>query len=251
MSPTPRSPAAPRLGIGLTSPSPELAQICAHAGFDFVLIDMEHGPISIETAYRMVTAIAPTVAEAWIRVTHNDVALIKQALDTGAREVVVPMVTTKEEAERAVAAAKYPTKGIRGWGPFRTQYPWQTDMFDYARRADAETRLSVLIEHPRAIENIDAILDVEGLGGAIAAPFDLAVNMGFKDGPAHPEVQQALAHASRKIAAKGFPLISFVTTPEQGRLALDRGAQALFLGFDTMFLPAAVQRYRAVLAPGG
>jgi 4-hydroxy-2-oxoheptanedioate aldolase len=240
---TPPLPPGPRLGLGLTCPSPELAQICAHAGFQFILIDMEHGPISIETAYRMVMAIAPTPAEAWIRVTHNDVALIKQALDTGAREIVVPMVNSKVQAECAVAAAKYPPQGIRGWGPFRTQYPWRTSMFDYGARANAETRVSVLIEHPLAIENIDEILAVEGLGGAIAAPFDLAVNMGFNDGPGHPEVQEALAHASAKIAAKGFPLVSFATTPEQGRLALAGGAQLLFLGMDTMFLPSAVQSY--------
>jgi 2-keto-3-deoxy-L-rhamnonate aldolase RhmA len=121
-------------------------------------------------------------------------------------------------------------------------------MLDYAKRANAETRLSVLIEHPRAIENIDEILAVEGLGGAIAAPLDLAVNMGFADGPGHPEVQEAIAYASKKIAAKGFPLVSFAVTPEQGQLAMARGAKLLFLGFDTMFIPAAVQGYLARLS---
>jgi hypothetical protein len=85
-------------------------------------------------------------------------------------------------------------------------------MLDYASRAYAETQLVALIEHPRAIENIDEILAVEGLGGAIAAPFDLAVNMGFTDGPNQPEVQEALAHVSKKIAAKGFPLTSFAAS---------------------------------------
>jgi 2-keto-3-deoxy-L-rhamnonate aldolase RhmA len=117
-------------------------------------------------------------------------------------------------------------------------------MLDYAKRANTETRVSVLIEHRRAIENIDEILAVEGLGGAIAAPFDLAVNMGFADGPGHPEVQDAIAYASKKIAAKGFPLASFAVTPEQGQLAMARGARLLFLGFDTMFTPAAVQAQR-------
>lgn len=243
-----QKPEGVTLGIGLTCPSPELAQVCAHAGFDVVLIDMEHGPISIETAYRMVMAVG-TKAEAWIRVACNDTALIKLALDAGAREVMVPMVTTKAEAEQAVAASKYPPQGIRGWGPFRPQYQWQTNMFDYAKRANHETRLSVLIEHPRAIENIDEILAVEGLGGAIAAPFDLAVNMGFTDGPGHPEVQQAMAYATKKIAARGFPLASFAVTPEQGQLAMARGAKLLFLGFDTMFIPAAVEGYLARLVP--
>ncbi len=231
------------LGIGLTTPSPELAQICANSGFDFVMIDMEHGPIEFETAYRMVTALAGTPAEAWIRVTTNDAGLIKRALDTGARDVVVPMVTTREEAEQAVAAAKYPPDGIRGWGPFRAALQWQTTMFDYSQRANDEVRVRVLIEHPRAIENIDAILSVTGLGGAIAAPFDLAVNMGHLDGPGHPDVQEALKLASAKIAAHGFPLMRFALTPEQARHAIDDGVTMLMLGFDTMFVPAMIQLY--------
>jgi 2-keto-3-deoxy-L-rhamnonate aldolase RhmA len=240
-------PAGVKLGIGLTCPSPELAQICAHSGFDVVMIDMEHGPISIESAARMVTATLGSSAEAWIRVAANDTTLIKLALDTGARNIVVPMVTTKAEAEQAVAAAKYPPRGVRGWGPFRAQYAWQTNMLAYAQRADRETRVTALIEHPRAIENLDDILSVEGLGGAIAAPLDLAVNMGFSDGPGHPEVQQALATAANKIAAKGFDRIAFAITPEQGRGALARGANLLFLGFDTMLIPTSVQGYVARL----
>jgi 2-keto-3-deoxy-L-rhamnonate aldolase RhmA len=196
----------------------------------------------------MVAATIGTNAEAWIRVAANDTTLIKLALDTGARNIVVPMVTTKSEAEQAVAAAKYPPRGVRGWGPFRAQYQWQTNMVDYAQRADRETQVTALIEHPRAIENLDDILSVEGLGGAIAAPLDLAVNMGFSDGPGHPEVQRALASASSKIAAKAFPRIEFAVTPEQGRGALARGATLLFLGFDTMFMPMSVQAYLARLA---
>jgi 2-keto-3-deoxy-L-rhamnonate aldolase RhmA len=195
----------------------------------------------------MVTALVGTAAEAWIRVSHNDVAQIKLALDTGAKAIVVPMITTKAEAELAVSAAKYPPQGVRGWGPFRSQYQWKTSMLDYANRANAETRVLALIEHPRAIENIDAILSVEGLGGAIAAPFDLAVNMGFADGPNHPEVQEAMAYASSKIATKGFELVSFAVTPEQGRTALSKGCTTLFLGFDTMFFPAALQNYLHLL----
>jgi 2-keto-3-deoxy-L-rhamnonate aldolase RhmA len=231
------------LGIGLTTPSPEFAQICGNSGFDFVMIDMEHGPIEFETAYRMVTALAGTGAEAWIRATSNDPALVKRALDSGARDIVVPMVTSREEAEQAVAAAKYPPEGIRGWGPFRAQYQWRTTMFDYSKRANDEVKVRVLIEHPRAIENLDAILAVKGLGGVIAAPFDLAVNMGYLDGPGHPDVQAALASASKTIAAHGFPLLRFAMTPEQGRQAIADGVTMLMLGFDTMFVPAVVQLY--------
>lgn len=240
-----------RLGIGLTCASPELAQLGGHAGLGMVLIDMEHGPVSVESASRMVTALAGAAAEAWISVTHNDAPQIKRALDTGARTVMVPRVTTQAEGERAVSAAQYPSQGMRGRGPFRPQYPWRTGMLDQARRANTETSVLVLIEPPRAIENLDAILSAPGLGGAIAVPFDLALNMGFSDGPHHPAVQQAIAHASKKIAAQGFPLCRFAVTPEQGQAAMARGATLLFLGFDTLFFPAAVQDYLGLLQSAG
>jgi 2-keto-3-deoxy-L-rhamnonate aldolase RhmA len=116
-------------------------------------------------------------------------------------------------------------------------------MFDYSQRANDEVRVRVLIEHPQAIENIDAILSVEGLGGAIVAPFDLAVNMGHLDGPGHPDVQAAMKHASAKILAHGFPLMRFAMTPEQGKQAIDDGVTLLMLGFDTMFVPAMIHLY--------
>lgn len=242
-----QKPDGVKLGIGVTTPSPELVQMFAHAGFDYVLIDMEHGPISIETAYRMVTATIGTNAEAWIRVTHNDAAQIKLALDSGAKNIVVPMATCLKDAEAAVSYAKYPPFGVRGWGPFRTQYQWQTNMLDYARRANAETGVILLIEHPGAVRDLDAILDIDGLSGAIAAPFDLAVSMGFNDGPSHPEVREVIAEIMQKIKAKGMPLVSFAVTPEQAAQALQMGADNLFLGFDPMYMQASLQLYLASL----
>jgi 2-keto-3-deoxy-L-rhamnonate aldolase RhmA len=241
-------PEGVRLGVGVTSPSPELVQMFAHAGFDFVLIDMEHGPISIETAYRMVTATIGTPAEAWIRVTHNDPAQIKLALDAGAKNIVVPMITCKEDAEAAVSYAKYPPRGIRGWGPFRTQYQWQTNMIDYAQRANAETGVLALIEHPGAVRDLDAILDIDGIAGAIPAPFDLAVNMGFSDGPNHKEVRDAIELVMTKIKAKGMRLASFAITPEQAVQAMRMGVNDLFLGFDPMYIQASAQLFMANVA---
>lgn len=240
-----QKPNGVKLGVGVTCPSPELVQMFAHAGLDFVLIDMEHGPISIEAAYRMVTATIGTPVQPWIRVTHNDAAQIKLALDAGARRIVVPMITCKEDAERAVSFARYPPQGVRGWGPFHAQHQWQTNMLDYARRANDETGVIVLIEHPGAVRDLDAILDIEGLEGAIAAPFDLAVNMGFNDGPGHPEVREAIELVMRKIKDKGMELTSFAVTPEQAIEAVRLGADNLFLGFDTMYVQASVQLFMA------
>lgn len=243
-----RKPNGAKIGIGVTSPSPELVQILANAGFDYILIDMEHGPISIETAYRMVTATIGTAAEPWIRVSHNDAAQFKIALDAGAKNIVVPMITSQDEAERAISFAKYPPQGIRGWGPFRTQYQWRTNMLDYAKTANSETGVIALIEHPDAVRDLDAILAVEGLSGAIAAPFDLAVNMGFSDGPNHPEVKQAVSTVMHKIKCKGFELTAFAVTPVQAAEALSLGATKLFLGFDSMYIDASVRLFMSNLA---
>jgi len=243
-----QKPEGTKLGIGVTSPSPELVQMFAHAGFDYVVIDMEHGPISIETAYRMVTATIGTPAEPWIRVTHNDAAQIKLALDAGAKNIIVPMITCKEDAEAAVSYAKYPPRGIRGWGPFRTQYQWQTNMLEYAQHANAQTGVNALIEHPGAVRDLDAILEIDGLTSAIPAPFDLSVNMGFSDGPNHKEVREAIELVMRKIKAKGMRLTSFAITPEQAVEALRLGVDDLFLGFDPMYIQASVQLFMATVA---
>lgn len=243
-----QKPENTRIGIGVTSPSPELVQMFAHAGFDFVLIDMEHGPISIETAYRMVAAMQGTPCEPWIRVTHNDAAQIKLALDTGAKNIVVPMINSREDAEAAVSYAKYPPVGVRGWGPFRAQYQWQTNMIDYAKRANEETGVIALIEHPNAVRDLDAILDTKHLAGAIPAPFDLAVNMGFTDGPNHPEVREAVELVMKKIKAKGMRLASFAITPAQAVEALRLGADDLFLGFDPMYIQASLQLFLSNVA---
>jgi len=243
-----QKPEGTKLGIGVTSPSPELVQMFAHAGFDYVVIDMEHGPISIETAYRMVTATIGTPAEPWIRVTHNDAAQIKLALDAGAKNIIVPMITCKEDAEAAVSYAKYPPRGIRGWGPFRTQYQWQTNMLDYAQHANEQTGVIALIEHPGAVRDLDAILEIDGITSAIPAPFDLSVNMGFSDGPNHKEVREAIELVMRKIKAKGMRLTSFAITPEQAVEALRLGVDDLFLGFDPMYIQASVQLFMATVA---
>jgi 2-keto-3-deoxy-L-rhamnonate aldolase RhmA len=237
-----------KIGIGVTSPSPELVQMLANAGFDYILIDMEHGPISIETAYRMITATIGTPAEPWIRVSHNDPAQFKLALDAGARNIVVPMITSEDDAKRAVSYGKYPPQGVRGWGPFRTQYQWQTNMVDYAKRANAETGVIALIEHPDAVRDLDAILAVEGLTGAIAAPFDLSVNMGFNDGPNHEEVREAVSSITQKIKRRGFDLTLFAVTPEQAMEALKLGANSLFLGFDPMYIHASLRLFMSSLA---
>lgn len=202
-APAPGSPFAKpegvTLGIGLTTPSPELAQICGNSGFDFVMIDMEHGPADFETAYRMVTALAGTPADAWIRVATNDAALIKRALDTGATNVVVPMVNTREEAEQAVAACLYPPRGTRSVGGSVHAMNFATDANDYYAHIDDEVLIVLQCEHIQAVEDADKIFSVPGIDAIFVGPNDLAASMRGKDG--RPPSGEATAQATKHILA--------------------------------------------------
>ena len=177
----------------------------------------------------MIMATKGTNATPMVRVAANDPVLVKQALDAGAKGIVFPMVLTREDAENAVRSAKYPPNGERGWGPFQTQYQWGIDMFEYSRIADDNIGVTILIEHPTAIENLDDILTVPGLDCVAVVPFDLAVNMGHRDGPGHPDVQAAISAASQKIKEKGIPTAALVTTAEQANQAISDGSQLIAL----------------------
>jgi 2-keto-3-deoxy-L-rhamnonate aldolase RhmA len=121
-------------------------------------------------------------------------------------------------------------------------------MLDYAKRANAETGVIALIEHPDAVRDIDAILDVDGLAGAIPAPFDLSVNMGFSDGPNHDEVRKAIEFVIERIKAKGLEVTSFAVTPAQAVQALRLGVNNLFLGFDPMYIQASLQLFLSTVS---
>ena len=228
--------------LGVTTPSPQLARMLALSGFDGIMIDMEHGPIDIQTCFNMITALKGTPAIPFVRVAWNDPVLVKLALDAGAEGIVFPMIRTREEAEKAVRSVKYPPLGDRGWGPFQTQFQWGVDMFEYTNIADERIAVAFLIEHPEALENLDEILSVPGIDVAAAVPFDLAVNMGYHDGPGHPDVQTALADANRKIAEKGILTLGFAMSPDQANQLIASGARLITVGgFDAILIPQAIK----------
>ena len=228
--------------LGVTTPSPQLARMLALSGFDGIMVDMEHGPIDVQTCFNMITALKGTAALPFVRVAWNDPVLVKQALDAGAEGIVFPMIRTPEEAEKAVNSVKYPPRGERGWGPFQTQFQWGVDMFEYTSIADDRIAVVLLIEHPQALEDLDEILSVPGIDVAAAVPFDLAVNMGHRDGPGHPDVQTALADANRKIAEKGILTLGFAMAPDQANHLIASGVRLITVGgFDAILIPQAIK----------
>jgi 4-hydroxy-2-oxoheptanedioate aldolase len=165
------------------------AEIMAHQGFDWLCVDMQHGAADFQTAISMLQAISTTPTMPFARVPWNEPSMIMKLLDAGAYGIIVPMIETKEDAERAVWAMRYPPKGMRSSGPFRASY-YGGD--GYQDAANDEMVLAVMIETPKALENLDAIASVDGIDALYIGPSDLSQALGLgprynADNPKHAE----------------------------------------------------------------
>ena len=182
----------PALGVSLSVMNPELIRTISNSGFDWVLYDTEHGPWSIETVNDMIQATSDSVASPIIRIVWNDMNAIKRALDTGAFGIIVPWVSSKEEAERAVRYSRYPPKGLRGFGPGRAAKAWGIAWQDYVEIADEEILIAIQIEREEAIRRIEEIVSVEGVDATWLGPGDLSASMGLIGQFFHPKVIKAM-----------------------------------------------------------
>jgi len=219
------------VGIVVTIPSPTVAELLARVGFDFLWLDLEHGPTGLETAQTMIAAIEGTHATPLIRVAWNDPALIKRALDTGPHGIIVPMVSSAEEAEKAVCACKYPPQGIRGAGISRAQrYGLELDA--YLRRANEEIMVIVQIEDPAGLEAVDEIAGVEGIDVIFVGPFDLSGSMGILGQLEHPRVQEAMDRVARTCAEHGVVAGTLASDPEKVNREFRRGFRFVAMGVD-------------------
>ena len=174
----------PALGGWLTVPSSVSAEIFAHAGFDWLTIDMQHGLIDYQVAVTMLQAISATETVPIVRVPWNEPGIIMKALDAGAYGVIVPMVNTRAEAEAAVAACRYAPRGIRSYGPMRA--PLYAGR-DYFAHADDTVLCVPMIETKEAVENLDEILAVPGIDAVYVGPADLSVSLGLAPASDHDE----------------------------------------------------------------
>jgi 4-hydroxy-2-oxoheptanedioate aldolase len=231
-----------QIGLWLGLSDSYSAEICAGAGFDWLLIDGEHSPNGLRSTLQQAQAIAgyPGVhAIARIPVGHGEVgtALIKQYLDLGLQTLLVPMVDTAAQAQAIVRAMRYPPDGIRGMGGARGsrwgRYP------AYPKEANAQVCLLVQAETREALAQLDAIAAVEGVDGVFIGPADLSASMGHVGNPGHPEVQAAIEDAIVRIvrAGKAAGIITFDDALARRYLAL--GATFVAVGVDTMVLAQA------------
>ena len=225
----------PAVGGWLSIPHCLPAETMAHAGFDWLCIDMQHGCIDYSDTVPMLTAISTTNVVPFVRVPWNEPAIIMKVLDAGAYGVIVPMVSNRAEAERAVAACRYPPKGMRSNGPNRVLLYGGAD---YQKHANDEVACIVMVETAEGIEKIDEITSTPGLDGVYIGPTDLALALGLppvmdNDEPKHiATVNRILESCKRNKIVPGMHTASSKFTQRY----LDQGFQMVMLGADRGFM---------------
>ena len=215
------------------------AEILCRAGFDWILIDMEHSPADLQTLIAQLQAMGPYGVVPLVRAPWNDLVWIKRILDAGAYGVMIPSVNTREQALAAVQACKYPPVGVRGIAGSPRAAGFGRDTAAYLKRANDEILVILQVETPQAIEHLEEIGKVPGVDALFIGPMDLSTSMGHLGNPAHPEVQAAIARVEAKAKALGMPLGTISAGWEQAKALYDRGYQLVTLLSDVILLSKA------------
>ena len=230
-----------QIGFWQALATPYTCEICAGAGFDWLLIDAEHGPNDLPLVLSQLQAAATGTAEPVVRLPAADAVLVKQYLDIGARTLLIPMVETAEEAEAMVRATRYPPNGVRGVGSaIGRASRWNRDA-DYLKTAEADLCLLVQVECRRALDNLEAIASVDGVDGVFIGPSDLAADLGHLGNPAHPEVQAAITGAISRLKALRTPSGMLIADEAWARSYLEQGASFVAVGTDVTVLARGVE----------
>jgi 2-keto-3-deoxy-L-rhamnonate aldolase RhmA len=233
----------PALGGWLQIGHPAPAEIHARAGFDWVCVDLEHGIVDLETAAGIFRALSGFDCVPVARVPADDPVWIRRSLDAGARAVIVPMVNSAEEAERAVRAAKYPPRGERGFGYCRAN-AHGADFAGYARTANDATAVILQVEHIQAIESLEGIAAVADVDALFIGPYDLSGSLGVPGELEHPRVLAALERFRAVCSGRGMAMGLHLVRPseESVRRSLAEGYALLALGLDTVLMAAAAEQ---------
>ena len=228
------------VGLWLTLASQAAAEIAGQAGFDWCLVDGEHGPNTVQTMLGQLQALAAVGCPALVRVPVNEDWVIKQAMDLGAQSLIVPMVHDAAGAERAARAMRYPPDGVRGLGAGVARAGRWGGNPDYVLTANAQVLCLVQAESAQAVDNIDAIAAVPGVDGIFIGPADLAADMGLTGQPGHPKVQAAMAHVIARTRAAGR--IAGIMTYDAGAWAglMAQGVTMLAVGAESSTLTRAL-----------
>ncbi|PKO32694.1 MAG: 2-keto-3-deoxy-L-rhamnonate aldolase [Betaproteobacteria bacterium HGW-Betaproteobacteria-7] len=225
-----------QIGLFLGLANAYTAEIVAGTGFDWLLIDGEHGPNDLQSIIAQLQALASYPVRPVVRTVDHDVARIKQLLDGGVQTLMVPMVESAADAEKLVRAMRYPPHGIRGVGTAMARAARWNGVEGYFAYADEEMCLIVQIESTAGLAGLDAILQVPGVDAVFIGPSDLAASMGHLGNPGHAEVKAAVEGAIGKIAAAGKAAGVFSADPATAEGYRQIGASFLLVGVDALLL---------------
>ena len=224
------------IGSWITLGHPSIAEVMADASFDWLCIDMEHTVIDYTQAQNLISVIQGKGVLAYVRVGENNNRIIKRVLDAGADGIIIPMVNTKEDANNAVNAVRYPPDGKRGVGLARAQgYGFA---FDEYLKKQKKIDIIVQIEHIEAIKNLKAILSVRGISGSIIGPYDLSASIGKPGKYEDDNVIKALKEYEQLSLELKIPMGYHIIEPDSDKFLemRDKGYTILALSFDAMYL---------------
>lgn len=231
-----------QIGLWHTFASPDVAELMATCGYDWILMDTEHSPVGPAEALAFLRAVAPYPVTGVVRPGWNDAVEIKKLLDAGAQTLLIPYVQTPDEARAAVAAVTYPPSGIRGVAGV-TRATRYGAIANYAERANDEICLLVQVETRDALAQIEEIASVDGVDGVFIGPADLAASFGYPGQPSHPEVKAAILDGFAKLKKLGVPGGILSRDDTLLRASAEAGAQFIAVEIDaTMIRTAALAR---------
>ena len=234
------------IGPLVTIPTPDVAEMLALVGFDYLWIEVEHAPTNFAQAQTMIQAVGGR-CPCLIRVPENQEVWLKKALDVGCNGIVIPQVKTAEEARAAIEACLYPPAGRRSVGVGRA-HGYGMSFQDYVSRVNDELAIILQVEHIEGVQNIESIAAVPGIDAILVGPFDLSGSMNLLGQITHPEVQAAIETVNRHCQAAGLPVGIFAVNAGAAKQAISQGFNLIALGMDAFYLwqgaKAALQEAR-------
>jgi len=226
------------------------AEMAATCGFDWLLIDGEHAPNDLRTTLAQLAVIEPSPSLPVVRLRDDDPARIKQALDAGAQSLLIPMIETAEQAERAVRATRYPPEGIRGVGSSLARASRFSAIPDYLTTANDQICLILQVESRAGLAALDDILALPGIDSVFIGPADLAADMGHLGDAGHPDVRSAVLNALTRIAASG-KAAGMLSTEDAFIAECEKaGARFVGVGIDVLAYVGALRARARQFIPG-
>lgn len=234
-------------GVIAPDADPLTAETIGLLGWDFYMLDGEHGALNPSLAVNIVRACEAVGVTPLARIRSLDAKLILQFMDAGVMGVMMPGVSKVEDVQQLVAAIKYPPLGSRGLGPVRAAdyMLGKMSQADYVRFANEQTLILPQVEDMDAVNNLEALVKVEGIDGFIIGPRDLAMSMGFYDGPAHPEVNAVIDNIFKIVLGAGLIIGTVAGTGEQAKTLVDKGARICLNSVNGLLKNASASFFKA------